>query len=191
MAPRRFLHIAAVLLGLVARPGGAQTVSCSGTDNCSPSALLVTLVNLPTLSTLSTTSSTFSVSPSGGVTASDFVNGYILPASALTVTVRTNAAANTISQPSAMRLTMQGGATAFNGTSCALTLSDVTYATSNVAQNLRTTTISSTAATTLLTALTSSNTPASAALHFRIAIAWGTEVPAASCTLPLTFTVAP
>lgn len=168
---------------LIAWPSaGAQTSCTEKSGSCTTAALVVPLLNVPTLSTVSMgTSSTFGLIPASGLTATNFVNGSYDAASPLTLTVKTNKAGT---------LTMYATSTTFSGTSCGLTLADVTYATTLA--GARTTAISSSSSspTTLLT-LTSASSGTAVSLYFRVALSWTADPPAPSCSLPLSFSLVP
>jgi hypothetical protein len=174
------------------------TASAGAQTSCGPVAVLtactinVALLRVPTLNQLTTSTTTLSLSPAGGaITVADISLGYASAVTAVTVTVQTNAASNTLASPtsaSTVRLTWRASAAAWSGSGCPFALSDLRFSTTaNGTYSAVPTT-----ETTLLTGLTGSTALAGrqVTLFFRTLLSWN-DTPAPSCTLPLQFTVGP
>ena len=197
-AARRVLGSRAVRAGsalaLVLLPSasaGAQT-SCGPVAVNTACGLTFALLRVPTLNQVTTSTTTLSLAPTGGaVTVADITLGYAAAVTALTVTVQTNAASNTLASPtsaSSVRLTWRVSAAAWSGSGCPYALSALRFSTTLNG----TYTAVPTAETALLTGLTGSTALSGRqiTLYFRTLLSWN-DTPAPSCTLPLQFTVGP
>lgn len=169
----------------------AQT-SCANVAVNTACTINISLLRVPTLNQLTTSTTTLSLAPTGGaITVSDISLGYASAVTALTVTVQTNAASNTLSSPTSaasVRLTWRASAAAWSGSGCPFALSDLRFATTaNGTYNAV-----PTAETVLLEGLTGSTALSGrqVTLYFRTLVSWN-DAPAAACSLPLQFSVGP
>jgi hypothetical protein len=180
------LVIATVISSLMAaRPLVAQgSISCSG-EPCVTAVWEQTLLVVPVLSQLTTSASTFSIVPTGGLTATHFNAGNFQADAALTLTVQTNA----ISTSSPTKVALRWRATSGSFTSgCGISsASDLRY---GLTSGTRTSSVPTTE-TLLSDNITASVSPATITLFFRVNNLQWTNAPAATCELPLAFSIAP
>lgn len=174
----------------VARAHG-QT-SCSATVDAA-CAININLLRVPTLSQLTTSTTTLSLNPSSGrITASDVTQGFADAVTALTVTVQTNAAVNSLTNPtspSSVQVSWVASQTLWTGTGCPFAVSDLRFATSPSGPFSA---VPTTTPAVLLPGITrTTGLPGrQVTLYFRTLLSWS-DAPSASCTLPMVFTVAP
>lgn len=176
--------IATVVSLLVTRPSGAQSISCSG-EPCVTAAFDQTLLAVPVLSQLTSSATTFSIIPSGGLDASHFNAQTFQADAALTLTIRTNATSS--STPGKVALRFRATSSGFTS-GCAISrANDLRYGLTSGTRN----TAVPTSDALLLDNITASSSPATVTLFFRVNnFAW-TDAPAATCELPLAFSIAP
>lgn len=184
---RQVLRVSALVISslVIARPLAAQSsISCSG-EPCLAGALEQTLLVVPVLSQLTTSASTFSLVPTGGLTAAHFNTGNFQADAALTLTVRTNANSN--SSPNKVILRWRATSASFTAGCGISRTSDLRY---GLTSGTRTSSVPA-SETLLLDDINSSVSPATITLFFRVNNLQWTDAPAATCELPLAFSIAP
>jgi len=166
------------------RPAAAQSISCSG-EPCLTSAFEQTLLVVPVLSQLSSSATTFSLLPSSGLNASHFNAGTFQADAALTLTIRTNA--NSSSSPSKVILRWRATSSGFTSGCGISRANDLRYGTTSGSRTLPVPTTDE----ILLDNITSASSPAQLSLFFRVNNFVWTDAPAATCDLPVAFSIAP
>ena len=180
------LVFATVISSLIAsRPLAAQSsVSCSG-EPCLTGVFEQTLLVVPVLSQLTTSASTFSLVPTGGLTAVHFNAGNFQADAALTLTVRTNANSN--SSPNKVILRWRATSSSFTSGCGISSSSDLRY---GLTSGTRTSSVP-TSETLLRDDISASVSPTTTTVFFRVNNLQWTDAPAATCELPLAFSIAP
>jgi hypothetical protein len=179
-AATRLLVFGCFLLPALAN---AQSISCTilakeTARTCS--ATFEPLARIPVTAQVEAPSAQYALTPANGmITADDFARGFAVPASPLTLTWRTNAN---------IRLYVRSTTATLTGGCNNKPASSITVGTTALTA---TEALTSTGTGQLLFTQSSPTGGSAGTVHFRVGLNWASDAPAATCLLPLIFTVEP
>ncbi|AMW04839.1 hypothetical protein [Gemmatimonas phototrophica] len=179
-AATRLLVFGCFLLPALAE---AQSISCTVLAKESErtcSATFEPLARIPVTAQMEAPSASYALAPANGIiTADDFARGFAVPASPLTLTWRTNAN---------IRIYVRSATATLTGGCNNKPASSVTVGTTT---STATDALPSTGTGQLLFTQASPTGGGAGTVHFRVGLNWASDAPAATCLLPLIFTVEP